>query len=464
MGDEIKKFTKEFFTNLRCDVKEEGDTMIVRNIPKSFEDLVSQKSPYKLNFSTIEEGSIFVGRGSAFLNAMTKYLEGSSKTTLLKIDFEVNPIEEIKKVGILKDYEISNVTKKHKNNFFSRFTFITTIHYLNKSDSVLNEIYIHEGKIVNGDLTGYNIIEGNTKDIPKTKVEEDYSIAKNYLKELLKDKIEIIGKELKEKLDAETTRIKHHYGKILGELGGDLNSSVEKIKKLELELRTADDEKKEDLKNKLDRLRHNLLRISDDDAKSRILKEQEFTLNDATHKHSLNIENKLLNATLIYYPIFSFNMYLKGDNSKRYLELNFDPLKKKLDSIYCEICKTKLSEINLCSGGHISCKNCLSKCSSCSKKFCTNCLKRYCSSCARKLCKDCSKMCLSCGKNSCETHLRSDSVTGEIRCVNCLRACLRCHGLSNPRYFGEAIDGSKVCVKCLGKEKRSAVMKKIFEN
>jgi hypothetical protein len=40
---------------------------------------------------------------------------------------------------------------------------------------------------------------------------------------------------------------------------------------------------------------------------------------------------------------------------------------------------------------------------------------------------------------------------------------MRCHGLSLPRYFGEAMDGSKVCQKCLGEEKRKRVMKGMFE-
>ena len=60
--------------------------------------------------------------------------------------------------------------------------------------------------------------------------------------------------------------------------------------------------------------------------------------------------------------------------------------------------------------------------------------------------------------------MRSDCVTGEERCTMCLRACLRCHGVTEEKYFKEALDGSKVCQKCIAEEKRNKVMKNLFEN
>ena len=71
-------------------------------------------------------------------------------------------------------------------------------------------------------------------------------------------------------------------------------------------------------------------------------------------------------------------------------------------------------------------------------------------------------MCLACGAVVCATHLRKDGVSGEERCVSCLRACLRCHGMSEEKYFGVALDGSKVCSKCLGAEKSGKVLDRVF--
>ena len=90
------------------------------------------------------------------------------------------------------------------------------------------------------------------------------------------------------------------------------------------------------------------------------------------------------------------------------------------------------------------------------------CLNRSCISCGRKLCRDCAVMCRGCGKYVCGAHVRVDCVSGDERCVSCLRACLRCHGMAQERYFGEAADGSKVCMKCLGAEKRGEVLGKGF--
>ena len=71
---------------------------------------------------------------------------------------------------------------------------------------------------------------------------------------------------------------------------------------------------------------------------------------------------------------------------------------------------------------------------------------------------------MSCGRYTCRDHFRKDCVSGEERCVFCLRACLRCHGMAQEKYFSEARDGSKVCQKCVGEENRNKVLKNIFRS
>ncbi|MBT3398132.1 hypothetical protein HOA55_04195 [archaeon] len=462
--DQIKKFVIEFFKNLKCSVSLDGEVLVVENVPKSFEDLFGKESPYRLGFES-GTGAIFVGKGSSLLAAMTKYLEGAGKTTLLKIDFDVDPEKEISKVLSLKNCEISNLVKKHKNNFFSRFTFMTTFRYLNESEQIVNEIYVHNGEVVDGDLGGYNVVEGDSDLSSGEHIGGDYDIAKVFLKGALQDKTSEISKVLGDKVEKEIERINLHYGNLLGELGGDLNGQLEKVKKLELELRMAEDSEKDGLRIRLDRLRKGLVKVGDDNARDKILKEQKFTVKDAMHKHSLGIDNKLVNTTVIYYPVFTFNLLLKGDGtSGRYIDMIYDPLTKSLNQVDCEGCGTRLNVLNLCSGGHICCGNCLRKCGECCEQFCVKCLTRSCSCCGKALCKNCSRMCLGCGKNVCENHMRVDCVSGEDRCVNCLRACMRCHGLSSPKFFGEAMDGSKVCQKCLGAERRGKVVESIFRD
>lgn len=462
MENQIKKFTIEFFKNLKCSISEEDDILVIENIPKSFEDLCGRVAPYRLSFSSQISGTEFVGKGSALLTAMTKFLKGTGKTTLLKIDFDVNPIKEVEKVISFRNCEIGDLTKKYRNNFFSRFTFITAFQYLNESEQIVNEIYIHNGKVVNGDLSGYTIIEGENKDINSEHIKKDYEIARGILKETLCNKTTEISKNLGEKADKEIEGIKKHYENLMGELGGDLSGTIKKVREVELALRVADEKEKGALRTRLDRLRKGLIKIGNDDSRERILKEQDFTIKDAVQKYSLNIDNKLANTTVIYYPVFSFNLFLKGDSSKRFVEISYDPLTKTLDKLICESCGKEISRLNLCSAGHINCDNCLEKCGECGKIFCKKCLKRNCSVCGKSLCKNCSIMCLGCGKYVCKDHMRKDCVSGEDRCVNCLRACLRCHGLAHPKFFGEALDGSKVCQKCLGLEKRDMALERVF--
>jgi hypothetical protein len=88
---------------------------------------------------------------------------------------------------------------------------------------------------------------------------------------------------------------------------------------------------------------------------------------------------------------------------------------------------------------------------------------RSCLVCGKVLCKNCAKTCLGCGKYVCDNHMRVDCVSGEDRCTSCLRACMRCHGMASEKYFGEALDGSKVCQKCLGVERRGKALGRVFE-
>jgi hypothetical protein len=463
MNEQVQDFVIRFFENLKCEVYFEEDILIVKEVPRSFEDIYGVKGPYEFSFKDVSGQIAFAGRGSKVLAAINTYLEGGGKTTLLKIDFDVDPIKEIEKAISLKNCKIDNISKKHTNKFFSRFTFISLFHYLNEIDQILKEIYVHNEKIVEGNLEGYNVIEGLGSEARTNSMDKDYEVARTILKESVNEKTEEISKLLEVKAREEVSRVREHYSSLTGELGGDLNEKLRKIEELEEKLKYAEEKEYNLLKNRIERTKKDLIKIGDNEARERILKEQEFTIKDVMQKHSLNIDTKLINTTLIYYPVFSFNLFLKGDGSGRFVEMSYDPLTKSLDSLSCDSCNKKISNINLCSGGHISCDECMSRCSACADQFCMNCLKKSCICCGDLLCKTCAKMCLSCGKYVCKNHIRKDSVSGEERCVQCLRACLRCHGMSNPKYFGEAIDGSKVCQKCLGKEKQKGVMKAIFQ-
>jgi len=420
MEEQIEDFIVDFFRNLKCEVYYENDILVVEDVPKSFEDIYGKVSPYRINFDESAEGVEFAGKGSRMIATINKYLEGSGKTALLRIDFEVDPAKEIEEIISLKNCKIGNVLKKHKNNFFSRFTFLSSFDYLGESEKLINEVYVHEGEVVLGDLSGYKVLEGDENEEDVSHLEKDYLAARDYLGVLLKDKSLEINAILNEKLREEVEGIRRR-GDAFGE-----------------------------------------------EPSAKVSKYSEFVKRDAANKYALKIKNKLVNTTVIYYPVFSFSLFLEGERiggkkaSGRQIEMTYNPLTKELEKISCESCDKEIRRLNLCFGGHISCEKCLGRCSECANQFCEKCLKRTCLACGRVLCKNCSTMCLGCGKYVCSNHLRKDAVSGGERCVSCLRACLRCHGLSSPKYFGEALDGSKVCQKCIGEENRNKVMGKVF--
>ena len=334
---------------------------------------------------------------------------------------------------------------------------------MNESEKLLNEVYIYKGKVVEGDLSGYSIVEGEGVNIDNESVRRDYLIAKERILELASEKQAELGGILKEKVEKEIERIKKHYNKALGECSGDLNEKLKHIREIELRLRSCEDNKKDELRKKLVRLRDKLVKIGDDEVVERILKERDLTIRDVMHKYSLNVDRKLMNTTVIYYPIYSFRLCLKGCGVSKLVDVKYDPLTKKFSGLNCESCSCRLDKVNLCENGHLSCGDCLRRCGECGGIFCNKCLKKSCSVCGIELCCDCSKLCLKCGKIVCSTHFRKDCVSGEERCVSCLRACLRCQGLSEERFFGEALDGSKVCEKCLGRERSGKILKRVFK-
>ena len=66
MVEQIERFTREFFENLKSSLTFEGDILLIENVPKSFEDIFGKPSPYRLSFERDFEGD-FEGRGRGFV-------------------------------------------------------------------------------------------------------------------------------------------------------------------------------------------------------------------------------------------------------------------------------------------------------------------------------------------------------------------------------------------------------------
>ena len=448
----IIKFAEEFFKNLKAEYIWENETLVVNKVSKDFETFSGKKSPYYLVFDAEKEGdnTELLTKGSYFLKAMASYLDNSGQTTLLKIDFNYDVREELSKYLNFKNCSITNVTKKEDHKNFLRFTFLTTFSFLNEREQIMNSIFVEEGKIIDFDLSKYQTIEGKKQDVELGDVKQEYNLAREKLKEILQPKIGEVGEDLNKRLEKEIERIKSHYASQLNEGGDELKKHLEEIQELEKERETALEEDKIKIDIKLKKLKENIAVLKDEKRKEELRKEEQFFISDEIHKHSLNIDNKLMNTSIVYYPIFNYTLTLGGREGRRMLDLKYHPITKELSKIKCESCKKEIKDIILCGSGHVICRDCVSICGECGKEYCKDCVSKTCSLCGKKLCRKCISKCSSCGKYYCKSHIGKS--LGKELCSNCIRKCSSCGKSVEKSSIKRCSCGRELCEQCFAHE------------
>lgn len=450
MGEQekIKKFSESFFKNLKCELSWEGNSLIVKKIPKSFEEFYGKSGPYKIVFNSEDQGSgELMAKGSFLLKSMTDYLDTLGQTTLIKLNFERDYKEEFQRYLKLKGCEIHNIIKKADNQLIPRFTFLTTLQYLNEKEQFMNTICMEKGKITNFNLDKYQHSEGKKEDISTKEIKKDYQEAKNGLKDLLKIRIEKTSNILKIKLDKERERVKEHYKKQKKEIEDSIEKQKNQWVSFEKQLAHPNVKNPKVIQAKIDRLRESISNSQNSNELEKLNKEEEFFINDEAHKHSLNIHNKLMNTTLIYYPIFNFSITLKSKDAARQIPLTYDPYEDNLTKINCESCEREIIELTICSSGHVSCLNCVSGCKECGKSLCINCTKKMCEFCSRSFCKRCVSQCAKCKKLVCKNHTRKDYLTDKDCCIECLKKCYVCNQFTTQSHMNKT-DSGFACKRC----------------
>lgn len=444
---DIKKFTEAFFTNLKCQLSIENKILKVEKVPKDFEAFCGKKAPYYFSFEQMAcplNDVEVMTKGSVFLRAMSSYLENRAQTTLLKINFPQLDLSKLK----LNNCKIIRSSLKETHEFIFRFTFQTTLQYLNEKEQSINEIFIDSPE--NFSLEKFPVVEGKKKEISLPDPKEKYEAARKKVREAINPKLEKISIELEKKLQAGIERVKNHYRHHFAEIDTELKRYKEQLADLEAGKTSGD------IKNIPSRINKLSEQISELEKKKRleesgdgpIAKEEKFFLNDEMNKHSLNLDTKLLNTTIIYYPIFNYTLMLKSEDAGRQIELTFNPLKMQANDFFCESCKKPLNEIFLCSSGHLSCKGCQEKCRECGKDFCSLCLDKTCSYCSKKICKKCAFNCAKCGKTYCKSHTKK-TLEGKQSCILCTKTCSSCGQASD--YLKRCSCNNLFCSKCSSK-------------
>lgn len=454
MEDVLLKFVWKFFKNLGATLSMRNEVLTVSNIPEKFEKFFGKKSPYK--FTSLKELATdeveFLEKGSYTLKAISSYLESSGETTLLKIDFKCNPESEIKKRIDLKNSSIIKLSPKKRNNIFFRYTFHTSFQYMNEREKSINEVYVHDNKIIKGNLNDYPVTEGSKSDIEIPDMKESYFVAKEELKERLNDKTKEIAEKLSTTLQMEIVRVEAHFETEERELKYLLEKAKERLEEIQ---REGDEIKIKRQEKVINGIRE---KLNPDER----LNDKERSILIEKTKHGLNVNNKLFNTTLIYHPVHTYDLYVKNDNMKTIFEVAYDPLTKSLNKIPCSICHEDTREIYFCSNAHLACRKCMVACKSCGKEHCKKCLKINCELCGNLICDSCKARCVGCGKLMCKSHTTQDKLSRRHYCNNCLTKCERCASLKIGSDFRRSRrTGVKVCEDCYRKELQEKIVRSL---
>jgi hypothetical protein len=403
--NELINFFVKFFKSIGCEVKSNENALEISNIPANFEKFSGKKGPYLLSFGKDIEGYEAVSPNYYLIKTIKEFLEGRGETTLLKINFAADLKEEIPKRIPFLNSEIKNISKTIKNSFIFKFSFATTFQYLNEKETSISHIFVQEGKIINFDEK-LELTEGNKRDFQEVEAYEEYNLAKEELKKIMSPKTEELKFKLGRQLNSEISRIKQHY-----ENNKKETEEQEKSLKKQIEANKKDSEKTKRLAKMLENLK-------EENNKKKMEDEEEEFIQKEIRKHELKIDSRLINTTIIYFPVYNLNLTLEIEkNNFKMIELSYNPLKKEVSPVFCKSCGKEVKEIILCSSGHITCRNCGEKCASCGSIYCKSCQIKRCSECGRTICSKCQNVCEICGKVFCDFHITKN---GRSRiCKNC---------------------------------------------
>ncbi|MEA3329329.1 MAG: hypothetical protein U9Q06_01145 [Nanoarchaeota archaeon] len=462
-NEKLIELVQKFFETFNCQVNWKSKVLHIENAPKDFEKFFGKRAPYDFKFNPEIKNGELITKESYLIKIINDYMEDKAETTILKIEFEYNPREEIPHKYPLRNCKISSLSKKEDLKFFIRFTFLTTIQYLNKKEQITTSMYLSNNEVKNLDESKFKIIDGQKRQANKIpnltkQVESNYEVAKQKLKEILKPKIVKITNSLNEKLEEEITRIKSHSNQELLEIETEINKNTNKIKKLEEEYNKKSEEK---ILEKIKKFKEKIKEIRENTKLDKLKLEQEMFIQNEVRSHGVNIKNKIINTSIVLYPLFNSTIFLKTGKSGKVIEISYNPLTKEFSELICESCNKKIDEIIICSSGHLTCRECGKFCESCGGVICKKCKDVKCEECGRTICSKCHIRCLECGKNKCSSHFTQHPL--KRICDKCLVNCAVCGQKSEKKFMKKARLGKFICQKCYTQNISNKILKDLRE-
>src|SRR3989338_61180 len=396
-NDPLRLFSIQFFKELGANVYECRDYIEVTSVPLKFQKFYGKNEPYKLVFdkSVAAMDAELITPESYLLKMMRAYLDNVGDSVLLALNYPIQIDSFIKKNFEIHNCIISKATASINQNFLFKFTFQTTYKFQNEEERFVNDVFVDKGIVINPDLSEFTTSNLNKKDMDMTQLRDYYSIAKEHIKEAINKRTSIIASVLEDSLSKEIARVNSYYEQRVKEIDEQLakiNSSNSKSQKDPAVLNAQ---------------------------KQQFVNEKELFVQNEQKKHSLRLNTKLITTAVMLYPLYSVEAFFKSDNVTRLVIIQFDPLNKKMIPPTCDICKTPLSEIILCNGNHLVCRQCGVICEECGKISCETCLKQLCSVTRRRICRQCGRVCVKCKAFKNKRFMTADSIGKSFVCKNC---------------------------------------------
>ena len=390
---QLKSFTIKFFNELGAKVLDSGDTLQVTSVPVKFQKFYGKNEPYTIGFDNSSISKEVVTSESYLLKTMRSYLENTGESVLQKLVYSLQADSLIKSNLILRNCSISKINNNLSHYPIVKFTFQTTYKYLNDEERLLRDVFIDKNLVISPDLNKFKLDSIKNKEFEINNLRDNYDLAKIKVKDLVSLRTSEIAKQLEELLAKESQRIKDHHSQQIKEIDNQISKAKQKNPTLDLAVY--------------------------ENQKKQFLSERDLQIANEEKKYALRINTKLLTTAVILCPIYNFEVFFKNLDVIRLVLISYEPLYNKFTFPLCDLCKKSLSEIILCNGNHLVCRECGAECEDCGEISCNQCLKQKCSVTNRKICKQCGATCMRCKTFKNKRFMIKDSLGRYNICRTC---------------------------------------------
>lgn len=418
--DNIALFVENFFKSIHATVEWKSSILHITNVPPAFEAWSGKKGPYQFVFASEHQTPTtdVLVKGSFLLKSMTSFLDQKGQTSALRLQPRADTSAALLSAVKLKNSMLVHTTKETTYTTIYYFTFASTLSYLNKKEQQLYQIAVHNNQLCTLVLDNFYQLPASTDTLNTNEVKASYELAKQAVKQRIQPYLIKASGELKTKLEKEHTRINDHYTRHIQELKLTAQKLDEQLQQALIESNYP----------KIAQLQERKKQLEHDKPIEKIAREQAFFLGDEQQKHALSVDTKLVSTTTYQLPQYTCTFQL-SDKKKihRTLQLTTSPLESQPAKFTCESCSLPLTDLWICTSGHLSCLPCLAGCDACRQPICKRCRIQKCQVCGKDLCKNCHTRCHGCLRTLCISHLALDYLTNHKRCTSCLAICQSCN-------------------------------------